>query len=130
MSLCALTFILLRGQLPHFFINDPNVESIATSLLLICAFFQLSDGVQVVGLGALRGIGDVRIPTLIAMLAYWIIGIPSGYLFAFTFGMNTEGIWYGLFLGLMVASVLLFVRFNNKSRMLIKDKKQVPSVAD
>jgi MATE family multidrug resistance protein len=82
----------------------------------VAAFFQLSDGVQVVALGALRGIRDVKVPTIITLIAYWIIALPMSYVFAFKFNMGILGIWYGLFLGLTSAAVLLFLRFNKVSK--------------
>jgi MATE family multidrug resistance protein len=118
MSMCALIFILFRGYLPHFYIHDEEIEKIAASLLLITAYFQLSDGFQVVGLGTLRGIGDVRTPTAIALVAYWLIGLPVGYVLAFHLGMGVEGIWYGLLIGLTIAAVLLLIRFISKSNEL------------
>lgn len=111
MGSCALGFILLRNILPGFYVQDPEVIRIAASLLLIAAFFQLSDGVQVVGLGSLRGMSDVKIPTLITLLAYWIIGLPLGYILGFKLQLGVQGVWYGLLTGLSVAAVLLFSRF-------------------
>jgi multidrug resistance protein, MATE family len=118
MGICALFFVLFRNQLPHLYIADQKIENIAASLLLICAFFQLSDGIQVVGLGALRGIGDVKIPTAIALISYWLVGLPLGYVFAFYFNYKAEGIWYGLFIGLTLAAIMLSVRFYIKTREL------------
>jgi MATE family multidrug resistance protein len=119
MSFTALNFVLFKNVLPLIFIQDTHIIEIASSLLLIAAFFQLSDGIQVVGLGALRGIGDVRKPTIIALLAYWLIGLPVGYFLAFNCKIGVEGIWYGLFLGLMIAATLLFIRFFVKSKKMI-----------
>lgn len=86
--------------------------------MIIAAFFQLFDGMQVVGLGILRGLGDVRIPTLITLLAYWGVGLPLGYLLGIKLGFGVEGIWWALLLGLLMASVLLFVRFHIKTKKL------------
>jgi MATE family multidrug resistance protein len=118
MGLCALFFILFRNDLPNLYIADQKIEKIASSLLLITAFFQLSDGIQVVGLGALRGIGDVRIPTAIALVSYWLIGLPIGYIFAFNLNYRAEGIWYGLLIGLTLAATMLAARFYIKTREL------------
>ena len=85
------------------------------------AFFQLSDGVQVVSMGALRGMGDVVIPSSIAFTAYWIIGLPLGCLLSFAFGLEVYGIWIGLTSGLVFASVILLIRFIVKSRNLVFD---------
>lgn len=119
MGTCAIGFILFRHSLPHLYLSEQKIERIASSLLLITAFFQLSDGVQVVGLGALRGIGDVRRPTAIALFAYWLIGLPAGFIFAFPMNLGVEGVWYGLFLGLLIAATLLFFRFQVKSRKML-----------
>jgi len=118
MSLMAICFIVFRNQLPALFSNDTEVIGISSSLIVIAAFFQLSDGVQVVGLGALRGIKDVKIPTFITLLAYWIIGLPMSYVFGFTFHLGVQGVWYGLSLGLGIAAVLLFLRFNYVSKRI------------
>ncbi|MDQ3047927.1 MAG: MATE family efflux transporter [Bacteroidota bacterium] len=120
MGFTAICFILLRNWLPVFFTQDPEVISIASSLLIVAAFFQLSDGVQVVALGALRGIKDVRIPTIITLVAYWVIGLPMSYVFGFKMNLGVEGVWYGLSLGLFIAAVLLFLRFNFISRTVAK----------
>lgn len=116
MGICATCFVIFRNWLPVLFNQDPEVVSIASSLLIIAAFFQLSDGTQVVGLGALRGVKDVKIPTLITLLAYWAIGLPMSYVFAFKMNLGAQGIWYGLSLGLTIAAVLLFLRFNYVSK--------------
>ena len=77
--------ILFRNYLPLLFNNNADVIAVSSSLIVIAAFFQLSDGTQVVGLGALRGMKDVKIPTIITLIAYWIIGLPMSYVFAFKF---------------------------------------------
>lgn len=118
MSLMALLFILFQHYLPTLFSKESNVISIATSLIVIAAFFQLSDGIQVVGLGALRGVKDVKIPTIITLIAYWAIGLPMSYVFGFQMHLGVEGIWYGLSLGLTIAAVFLLWRFNYVSRRI------------
>ena len=92
MSLAALTFVVFRTQLPALYINDIEVLSIAASLLVIAALFQLSDGIQVTCLGILRGINDVKVPSIISLCAYWVVALPVGYLLGFTFKMGVEGI--------------------------------------
>ncbi len=118
MSCSAIGFIVFRDVLPTFFNNDSAVTGIASTLLIIAAFFQLSDGVQVVGLGALRGINDVTIPTIVTLVAYWGIGLPMSYWFAFKLNYGVVGIWIGLSLGLTMAAVLLFMRFNYVSKKI------------
>lgn len=120
MSMWALLFIFGRHFLPTLYIDDGEVIRIATSLLIIAGLFQISDGTQVVGLGALRGMADVKIPTVITFLAYWVFALPLGYFLGFKMGMGVQGIWVGLLTGLTVAAILLFLRFNhltNKMRL-------------
>ena len=116
----ALTFILLKDILPIIYIDNEVVISTAASLLLIAGLFQLSDGFQVVVLGALRGLQDVRIPTYITFIAYWIVGFPTSYILAKVFGLGSQGIWIGLLAGLTVSAVLLYLRFNYLSNKLIE----------
>lgn len=118
MGLMAVLFIVFQHFLPTLFSKESNVISIAASLIVIAAFFQLSDGVQVLGLGALRGIKDVKIPTIITLIAYWAIGLPMSYVFGFQLNLGVEGIWYGLSLGLTVAAVFLLWRFNYVSKRI------------
>lgn len=115
MGLNALILILGRHFFPSLYISEPEVIEIASSLLFIAALFQLSDGIQVVGLGALRGMADVKIPTLITLVAYWILALPIGYILGFSLKMGAFGIWIGLLAGLTIAAVLLYVRFNKLS---------------
>ncbi|MES2811672.1 MAG: MATE family efflux transporter [Bacteroidota bacterium] len=124
----ALLFVLLHNILPEMFVNTENVLqlkdnaeviSIASSLMLIAAIFQLSDGVQVVVLGALRGIQDVKIPMYITFVAYWIIGFPiSIYLGLYT-ELKAIGVWIGLLAGLTFAALFLYIRFTKLSKKLI-----------
>jgi MATE family multidrug resistance protein len=116
MGFFGIVFIVLKGFLPKLFINDIEVILIASNLLIVAAFFQVSDGVQAVGLGILRGIKDVRIPMYISFFAYWIIGLPVGYILGFTFELGVTGIWIGLLVGLTLAAIFLSIRFHLKSR--------------
>ena len=115
----AVGFIVFRNYLPMLYINDSSVVEMAASLLIFAGIFQLSDGVQVVGLGALRGMADVRIPTIITLVAYWVIGLPLGYFLAFNYGYNEHGIWCGLLIGLTVAAAMLVFRFNFLTEKLL-----------
>ncbi len=119
MGICAIIMIIGRNYFPLFYMDHPEVNGIAAILLVIAAVFQLSDGTQVVGLGALRGMGDVKIPTLITFLAYWVVAIPLAYYLGFSLKMGGEGIWIALSLGLTISSILLFWRFNHMSKKLI-----------
>ncbi|WP_290664197.1 MATE family efflux transporter [Ignavibacterium sp.] len=119
MSVSGIIFILFRNHLPFIFIRDEAVIRIASQLLIIAALFQLSDGIQAVGIGILRGLTDVKGPTVITFVAYWIISLPIGYLLAFQFGYGVIGVWIGLLIGLTCSAIMLTLRFNYKSRKLI-----------
>lgn len=106
----AILFILGRYMLPTLYINDPAVITVTASLLVIAGFFQLSDGMQVVCAGALRGLQDVKIPSLLIFIAYWAIALPLGYWLAFPLQLGPEGIWYGLLIGLTLVATALFFR--------------------
>lgn len=122
MSISAFIFIVADHFLPSLYIDDPVVIELAASLLIIAAFFQLSDGVQAVGLGALRGLADVKVPTVITLLAYWVLALPLAYWLAFPIGLGPHGIWYGLLAGLTFAAIFLFSRFLWVSQKLEKAK--------
>jgi len=126
----ALAFLLGRHLLPTIYldVNDlsnqaDNMEvlSIAARLLLVAAFFQISDGLQVVVLGALRGLQDVRIPTLITFIAYWGVGFPISYYLGLHTPLKSTGIWIGLLAGLTASAFMLYLRFRNKTHRLIQD---------
>jgi len=118
MFMAALLFTFGNHILPWIYTSDKNVIYIAGQLLIVAALFQLFDGTQVVGLGILRGMGDVNIPTIFTLIAYWIIGLPLGYLFGIQLKMGATGVWYGLVMGLLTSSLLLFIRFQFISRKL------------
>jgi len=116
----AISFFLLKDILPLAYIDNIAVVKTAASLLLIAGLFQLSDGFQVVLLGALRGLQDVKIPTYITFVAYWIIGFPISYILGIVFHWNSRGIWIGLLAGLTASAILLFIRFNYLTNKLIE----------
>src|SRR5690606_14956087 len=108
---CCVIFALFRHQLPLLFNDNESVVTIAGTLLLFASVFQISDATQAVNVGILRGIKDVKAPTLLVGIAYWIIGVPSGYFLAFHAGMGATGIWTGLIIGLSLVSISLTTRF-------------------
>lgn len=115
MGVSALFFLLSRNILPGLFTTDAQVATIAAQLLAIAALFQLSDGVQSVGLGITRGIKEVKLPTIITLIAYWIVGLPGAYLLGFNFQLGIAGMWYGLSLGLTISAFWLIFLFNQKT---------------
>lgn len=116
MSCTAIIFTLFNQYLPWIYTSDKTVITIAAQLLIVAAFFQLFDGTQVVGLGVLRGMGDVNVPTIITFISYWIIGLPIAYLLGVHLNLGVMGVWYGLVLGLMASSIMLFLRFQKISK--------------
>lgn len=110
MGCFALIFILARTQLPFVFTSNPEIASLAASLLLIAAMFQLFDGVQVVMIGILRALQDVKYPTYVTLIAYWGVALPLAWALAFPLGLGTIGIWLALLAALILVAVLLFWR--------------------
>lgn len=111
MSCFGLIFILLRHQLPMFFVKDSAVIEIASSLLIIAALFQISDGAQAAGIAILRGLTDVKVPMALSFVAYWILGLPVGYVLGFSLNLNVNGIWMGFLSGLTFAGLAFLIRF-------------------
>ncbi|QNM86533.1 MATE family efflux transporter [Polaribacter pectinis] len=128
----ALLFFIFHKSLPNIYVDLSDTEnyvdnmevlSIASNLLLAAAFFQISDSIQVVVLGALRGLQDVKIPTILTFVSYWVVGFPVSYFLGKEEMYGSFGIWLGLLAGLSTASVLLFIRFNSLTLRLIKEKQ-------
>lgn len=121
MALCGLVFFAGRNFFPQFYTDDAEVIRIASQLLIVAVVFQLSDGTQVVSLGALRGMSEVRLPTYITFFSYWVMGLLPAYLMGIIFEMGPLGVWYGLALGLTVAAVLLYWRYEYKCKTYISE---------
>jgi len=117
MSVSAVGFWLGGEWLARGFVNDAEVVALAVQLLVVAAIFQLFDGAQVIGSGALRGLSDVRVPAVITFIAYWLLAIPGGYALGLHTSLGAVGIWIGLAVGLAIAAVLLAWRF----RLLTND---------
>ncbi len=115
----AVAFILLKDWLPTFYIDNAEVIMLASQLLIIAALFQLSDGLQVVILGALRGLQDVKIPTVICFISYWIIAFPISWYFGKAENLGSMGIWLGLLAGLTASALMLYLRFQYLSKKLL-----------
>lgn len=116
MAMFALLFVIAGRPIASLFVESPMVVALGAQLLFVAAFFQVADGVQVSAISALRGQNDVRVPAMIAMLAYWIIAVPIGATLAFGTGLGAVGIWMGLAIGLGAAAVFLTWRFHRHSR--------------
>lgn len=111
MSVSAVGFSVGGRVLAGGFVNDPETITLAARLLVVAAIFQLFDGAQVIGSGALRGLADVRVPAMISFIAYWLLAIPGGYLLGLHTSLGALGIWSGLAAGLAIAALLLSRRF-------------------
>ena len=125
MSVFSIGFILFKDILPWMFTDNLEVIEIASSLLIIAGLFQLSDGLQAVILGGLRGLQDVKMPSILSFIAYWIIGFPVSYFLGTILEFGTLGIWIGLLTALTSSAVMLFFRFNYLTNKLIKEKNGV-----
>jgi len=124
----ALLFVVFHQIVPPLFLDMSNstqlldnqeVVTIAAKLLLVAAVFQISDGIQVVVLGALRGLQDVRIPMYITFIAYWVIGFPISYYLGEYTNLKAVGVWIGLLAGLTSAALFLYIRFHFLTKSLI-----------
>ncbi len=116
MGLAALGFFAVPEFFVGIYTDDADLQRMGVSLLLIGAAFQLSDGIQVIAIGALRGAADTRFPMLVAGAAYWLIALPLGYLLAFPLGWGPRGLWCGLTIGLTLVGVTLALRFHRRVR--------------
>ena len=121
MIIFGLIYLFGRFYFPSFYSNDPTVIALSAQLLVVAVAFQIFDGMQVTTLSALRGLSETRIPTLIVFVSYWIIGFAACYTLGFTFNLGPLGIWIGLATGLIVASSLLFWRFEYLVKKLLKE---------
>ena len=124
----ALIFIIFSDLLPWLYLENNNnfdvleTVSLASKLLIIVALFQIFDGIQIVAQGALRGIQDVKIPSMICFLSYIIFGVPIMIYLGLYTDLKATGVWIGFLIGLIIASILLSIRFFNKCNNEIKKK--------
>lgn len=124
MTITGLVYLFGRNLLPLYFTDVEEVALIAAQLLVITTFFQISDGVQVTALGALRGLGDVRFPTWVTFGSYWVIALPVGYLLGTFTELGAVGVWIGLAIGLSVSALSLWLRFRSKVQNLLNRENQ------
>jgi MATE family multidrug resistance protein len=127
----GLLFFVFHNQLPKLYVDyddaknlldNTEVVSIASKLMIAAAIFQISDSIQVVVLGALRGLQDVKIPTIITFISYWLVGFPISWYLGKEEAYASFGIWLGLLAGLTTAAILLYIRFNYLTKKLIDSK--------
>ena len=123
LALCSQTvsatlMLSVPGWIAGIYTDDPAVIAIAVQLLFLAAIFQLSDGIQVSSAGILRGLNDTRVPMLLTVVAYWLVGLPLGALLGFRFDLGPRGMWMGMIAGLTAAALLLALRYRAISRRL------------
>lgn len=129
LAICFGTiFFVFHNDLPKLYVDfddgknlldNTEVVTIAAKLMIAAAIFQISDSIQVVVLGALRGLQDVKIPTIITFISYWVVGFPISFFLGKEDAYGSFGIWLGLLAGLTTAAILLFIRFNYLTKKLI-----------
>ena len=115
MTIAAAAFAFAPRPLARLITDNPAIIATALPLFVVAAYFQLSDGIQAVGAGVLRGAGDTRYAFLANIIGHWLIGMPVALVLGFSFEMGIVGLWWGLCAGLTVVAVLLFVRFEKLS---------------
>jgi len=120
--LSASLMILFPMMIVSIYTSDPNIATLAVSLLALAAIFQLPDGIQICMAGILRGYKDTLVPMLVNVLAYWVLGLSLGYYLTFTRGLGPAGMWWGMIAGLSAGAVLLSARFLWRSRQAIRDQ--------
>lgn len=126
--LFCIIYLSFNEQLPWIYLENYGaatptdtleVVSIAAGLLLVSGFFQITDGLQAVILGALRGIQDVNVPTTLTFISYMVIGLPVSYYLGLKTSLGALGIWLGLLTGLSTSALLLFLRFQHQTKKLL-----------
>ena len=124
----AIIFIISSDLLPWLYLDNNNsfdvleTVSIASKLLIVVALFQIFDGIQIVAQGSLRGIQDVKIPSLICFFSYVVFGIPVMIYLGLYTDLKATGVWIGFLIGLIIASILLSIRFFKKCNSEIKKR--------
>jgi MATE family multidrug resistance protein len=109
----AVLTIALRHPVAAVYTPDKEVQTLVAQLLFLCAFYQITDAIQVASWGGLRGFGDMKIPMVMQLISYWVVGFPCGYFLAHEYDLGIFGFWTGILIGLTCASLLLFLRLRS-----------------
>jgi MATE family multidrug resistance protein len=109
-------FAVIPEALARLYTQDPAVIAMTALLLPVAAVFQVFDGIQVVAAGVLRGVADTTLPAGIALLGFWLIGVPAGWYLAFNAGEGPRGLWWGLTAGLITVALLFVARIAHRFR--------------
>ncbi|MDO4735956.1 MAG: MATE family efflux transporter [Bacteroidia bacterium] len=107
----GLIYIIFRNYIPYIFVSDPAVTTIASSLIIVAACFQVFDATQLSNLASLRGLADVKAPLVYSIIAYYIIGLSMSYILSSVVNIGPIGVWWGLSIGLIVAAITYTIRF-------------------
>ena len=124
MTLAAMVLLIAPGQLFRLYSHDPAMIRIGIPLLFVGALFQTVDGVQIVATGILRGWGDTRTPMISNFAGHWMVGLPTGYILATSFGLGVMGVWYGLSLGLFVVAIILLLRWRYAAKLIERQVRE------
>ncbi|MGC2398615.1 MAG: MATE family efflux transporter [Acidobacteriaceae bacterium] len=118
MAVAAAMFLLVPRPLVHIYTHDSGTVAVGVRLLAVAAVFQIFDGIQGIGTGALRGLGRTRGPMLVNLVAYGVIGLPIGYVLCFKTGLGVYGLWSGLTLALIFAAAMVLTMWLKESRLV------------
>lgn len=134
MSMTALVFLLVPDVLARLYTGDTVVLAVAMSLIPIAGVFQVFDGLQAVGAGVLRGLGDTRAPMVINILGFWLFGMPVSIYLGFTAGLGPRGLWWGFVAGLGSVAILLLFRIRSRLKQtldrVVLDQRPATASAD
>lgn len=119
MGTFGILFILFNRWIPYIFTDDPTVVALASKVIIVMALYQVFDALQMAAVSSLRGLKDINYPLLFSFISYYLIFLPCGYLFGFTFGFGVIGVWVGLLFGLLIAGVLYYSRFDKLTKRII-----------
>jgi MATE family multidrug resistance protein len=119
MLLAAVVFLVAPRPLIALYTTDPQVMAVGPSLLWLAAAFQIFDGIQTVSTGALRGLGETRVPMIANLVGYWVLGLPLGLVLCFVLRWGIYGLWIGLTLALVVIASSLLLRWRRDSNRLV-----------
>jgi MATE family multidrug resistance protein len=125
MTVSAVVIFLAHGSIARLYSNDPAVQALTASLLLLAGVFQVGDGLQVGAAGALRGFHDTRVPMLFNVIAYWVVGFPLAYGLGVSAGLGPRGVWWGLIAGIFACALLLNLRYRSVSLKVVKQAAAV-----
>jgi MATE family multidrug resistance protein len=119
MAITALVFLGVPAPLARVYSDQPAVVLLASALLPIAGVFQVFDGIQVVSIGALRGLGDTRAPFAMNLIGFWLVGLPVSLLLGFRTPLGPRGLWWGLVVGLVAVALGLLIRLRGRLRRAV-----------